>query len=105
MKNSFENASAMYSLTETNLINPVPQIPSSKISYNSSNTSYNNKNTFMPINILSQYITNNNNNSYKLCSLINNINNNNRINAYILYVDNFINVQTLDYNFWGVGKD
>lgn len=105
MKNSYENASAMYSLTETNLINPLPQIPSSTLSYNSSNQTYNNKNTFMPINILSQYITNNNNNSYKLCSLINNINNNNRISAYIFYIDNFINVQTLDYNFWGVGKD
>ena len=103
MNNSYNNASATYSLTETNLINPYPQLPPSTLTYNSSNTSYNNKNTFMPINILSQYNTNNN--SYKLCSLINNINNNNRINAYIFYISDFINVQTLDYSFWGVGKN
>jgi hypothetical protein len=104
MNNSYENISASYSLTETNLINPYPKIPTSNVSY--SYNGYDNKNTFMPINILSQYITNdNNNNSYKLCSLINNINNNNKTLAYIFYIDNFINVQSLDYNFWGVGKN
>ena len=106
INNSYNNASATYSLTETNLINPYPQLPPSTVSYNSSNSSYNNKNTFMPINILNQYITNSNNdNSYKLCSLINNINNNNKTSAYIFYINDFINVQTLDYNFWGVGKN
>jgi hypothetical protein len=101
--NSYNNASATYSLTESKLINPYPQLPPSTPTYNSSTTSYNNKNTFMPINILSQYNTNNN--SYKLCSLINNINNNNRINAYIFYISDFINVQTLDYSFWGIGQN
>ena len=106
MNNSYDNTSATYSLTETNLINPYPQLPTSTVTYNSSNNSYTNKNTFMPINILSQYITNSNNdNSYKLCSLINNINNNNKSKAYIFYINDFINVQTLDYNFWGVGKN
>jgi hypothetical protein len=59
----------------------------------------------MPINILSQYITNNNNNNYKLCSLINNINNNNKTLAYIFYINDFISIQSLDYSFWGVGKN
>jgi hypothetical protein len=59
----------------------------------------------MPINTLSQYITTNNNNSYKLCSLINNINNNNKTLAYIFYINDFINIQSLDYNFWGIGKN
>ena len=105
MKNSYENVSATYSLTETNLINPYPQLPPSTVTYNGSNNSYTNKNTFMPMNILSQYITNNNNNNYKLCSLINNINNNNKTKAYIFYINDFINVQSLDYNFWGVGEN
>ena len=106
MNNSYNNASATYSLTESNLINSIPQLPISTVTYNSSNSSYNNKNTFMPINILSQYITNSNNDtSYKLCSLINNINNNNKTKAYIFYISDFINVQTLDYNFWGVGAN
>ena len=104
MNNSYNNTSSTYSLRENNLINPYPQLPSSTLTYNSSSETYNNKNTFMPMSILSQYITNNNNNSYKLCSLINNINNNNRTNAYIFYINNFINVQSLDYNFWGIGK-
>jgi hypothetical protein len=104
--NSYDNISATYSLTESNLINPNPKLPPSIVSYNSSSSSYGNKNTFMPMNILSQYITNSNNDkSYKLCSLINNINNNNRIKAYIFYINDFINVQTLDYSFWGVGKN
>ena len=105
MTNSYNNASSTYSLTETNLINPYPQLPPSTVSYNSSNSSYNNKNTFMPINILSQYISNNNNNNYKLCSLINNINNNNKTLAYIFYINDFINIQSLDYSFWGVNKN
>jgi len=106
INNSYENSSATYSLTESKLINPYPQLPPSTVTYNGSNISYNNKNTFMPINSLSQYITNSNNdNSYKLCSLINNINNNNKTSAYIFYINDFINVQTLDYNFWGVGKN
>ena len=106
MNNSYNNISATYSLTETNLINPYPKLPSSTSIYNSGNNSYNNKNTFMPINTLSQYINDsNNNNSYKLCSLINNINNNNKSLAYIFYINDFINVQTLDYNFWGIGKN
>lgn len=105
MNNSYDNVSATYSLTQTKLINPYPKLPASTLTYNSSNTSYNNKNTFMPINILSQYITNNNNNNYKLCSLINNINNNNKTKAYIFYINDFINVQSLDYNFYGIGKD
>jgi hypothetical protein len=103
MNNSYINNSSKYSIEETKLINPYPQIPASQLSYNS--TSFENKNTFMPINILSQYITNDNNNSYKLCSLINNINSNNKISAYIFCIDNFINVQSLDYNFWGVRKN
>jgi hypothetical protein len=104
--NSYENSSSSYSLTESKLINPYPQIPPSTLTYNSSNISYTNKNTFTPINILSQYITNSNSdNSYKLCSLINNINNNNKTSAYIFYINDFINVQTLDYNFWGVGNN
>jgi len=97
--NSYKNSSATYSLTESKLINPYPQLPPSTVTYNGSNSSYTNKNTFMPMNILSQYITN----SYKLCSLINNINN--KTSAYIFYINDFINVQTLDYNFWGVGKN
>jgi hypothetical protein len=105
MTNSYKNASATYSLTETNLINPYPQLPSSALTYDSNNISFNNKNTFMPINILSQYITNNNNNNYKLCSLINNINNNNKTLAYIFYINDFISIQSLDYSFWGVGKN
>lgn len=105
MNNSYNNSSSTYSLIESNLINPYPQLPPSNVIYNSSNTSYNNKNTFMPINSLSQYITTNNNNSYKLCSLINNINNNNKTLAYIFYINDFINIQSLDYNFWGVGKN
>jgi hypothetical protein len=105
MNISYENSSATYSLTESTLINPSPQLPPSVVTYNNSNTSYNNKNTFMPINILSQYITTNNNNSYKLCSLINNINNNNKTLAYIFYINDFINIQSLDYNFWGIGKN
>jgi hypothetical protein len=105
MNNSYNNSSSTYSLTESNLINPYPQLPASNVTYNSLNTSYNNKNTFMPINTLSQYITTNNNNSYKLCSLINNINNNNKTLAYIFYINDFINIQSLDYNFWGIGKN
>lgn len=101
--NSYKNSSATYSLTESKLINPYPQLPPSTVTYNGSNSYYANKNTFMPINSLSQYITNDN--SYKLCSLINNINNNNKTSAYIFYINDFINVQTLDYSFWGVGKN
>ena len=37
--------------------------------------------------------------------MINNINNNNKTKAYIFYINDFINVQSLDYNFYGVGKN
>jgi hypothetical protein len=112
-KNVYDGPSK-YNAFNNNLINPYPDVPTSKIyiPYQQDKITKDEskviiQNTFMPINILSQYNKNSDNSfkNYKLCSLINSIDSTNSINTLIFYVSDLIYAQSLDYQFWGVGKD
>ena len=96
-----------FNLLQNNLNTPYPYIPNTVYGINATGDTISNKVTFMPINILSQYsgsVTQSSDTfSYNLCSLINNIaGSNNMSNVYIFYVSDFVNVLSLDYDFYGV---
>jgi len=106
------DGTSYFALAQNQLNTPYPYIPNTVYGPTSNVTdTVTNKVTFMPINILSQTSgtvvdKDNDTLSYNLCSLINQIGGTNKkFNVYIFYVSDFVNVLSLDYDFYGVGEE
>lgn len=100
-----------FALKQNELNTPYPYIPNTVYGLTDDGNTVTNKVTFMPINMLSQTsgtVLNKDSDtlSYNLCSLINQIGGTNKkFNVYIFYVSDFVNVLSLDYDFYGVGEE